>query len=286
MRGGLILIALAAGLRAQTHTTQPAAAPEISISADGARDLDLYSGWPLIVRATLMHSRRLAKFGDQPPLRIAPPGQSWTDAIQLSAVSTSGASASWPLTLVGSPPDPALTLPNRSYIMVVWQMPGDAVSALAPGTYELTATLKVAGSDGWNGTATSPPVTIRIGPEPSPLTADQEETKAILLAQYAANSSDLATAASAIAGLLASQPDNVNAMTANAALLEQAGLIGPAFFQASDAVIAFFQNNPSPPEMPTNLLTLYNRLFTEFLAPPSDASGQSRRGVRAGPRVR
>jgi hypothetical protein len=140
----------------------------------------------------------------------------------------------------------------------------------------------VTGSDGWNGTATSAPVTIRIGPEPSPLSPDQEAAKVNLVAQFAVNAGDINTAASAIGGLLTDQPDNVNAMVADAALLEQAGLIGPAFFQASDAVNAFFQNNPSPQEMPMNLLTLYNRLLTEFLAPPSDTgAAQALRRARS-----
>jgi hypothetical protein len=132
MKPNLFLIALAGILRAQPAAIVPPATPQISISVNSARDVDVYSGWPLIVRATLMHSLRLAKYGNQPPLTIAPPGQSWADAIQLTAVNSSGQSASWPLSLVAEPPDSALMLPNRSYVMVAWQMGGDAVSALAP----------------------------------------------------------------------------------------------------------------------------------------------------------
>lgn len=256
-------------------SAQPPAAPELSVSANGARDLDLYAGWPLIVRVSVMHSLRLARFGDQPPLRIAPVGMPWTGAIQFAAVSSAGKSASWPLTLVSAPPDPVLTLPNRSYVMVVWQMPADAVSTLPPGTYQLLTTLQVTGSDGWNGTVASPPVTIRIGPEPAALTPDQEAAKANLVAQYAVNTGDMATAASAIGGLLASQPDNVGAMATNAALLQQAGLTWPAFFQASDALNSFFQNNPAPVEMPQDLLGLYQELFAEILAPSTGASGSA-----------
>jgi hypothetical protein len=270
MRVSLVLLMLTLTV---AWGAQPPAAPELSVSANGARDLDLYAGWPLIVRVSVMHSLRLARFGDQPPLRIAPPGMPWTGAIQFAAVSSSGKPASWPLSLVGTPPDPVLTLPNRSYVMVVWQMPADAVSALAPGTYRLAATLQVTGSDGWNGTVASAPVTIRIGPEPAALTPGQEAAKANLLAQYAVDSGDLATAASAIGGLLASQPDNVGAMATNARLLEQAGLTWPAFFQAVDALNAFFQNNPAPAEMPQDLLALYQDLLAEIQVIPSDTSG-------------
>jgi hypothetical protein len=137
-----------------------------------------------------------------------------------------------------------------------------------------------------NDRVASPPVTIRIGPEPAALTLDQEAAKANLMAQYAVNTGDLETAALAIGDLLASQRDNVGAMATNARLLEQAGLTWPAFFQAGDAFNAFFQNNPAPAEMPHDLLTLYQELLAEIQTAPSDTSGQSRRGVRTRPRVR
>ena len=158
-------------------------APELSISANGSHDVDLYQGWPLIVRATIKNSQRYSGSPNPSPLVIAQSGLSWTDAIQFTVVSSSGQMSQWNFTLVGLPSD--LTLQPRSYVRATWQMSGDAVAALSLDTYKLSASLVASNSSGWNGSVQSTPINIRVTAEPSPLTADLEADKAMLVAEYA-----------------------------------------------------------------------------------------------------
>lgn len=273
MKRNLLLLFFPVWLLAQQ------AAPELSISANGSRDLDLYAGWPLIVRGTVLHSLHLARYGDQPPLKIAPAGMAWVDAVQFNVTSDSGQGAAWNLNLVGAPPDPVLTLPNHSYVMATWQMSADAVSGLTPGTYRLTASLQIKGSDGWNGSVQSLPVTIRVGPEPTSLTPAQQARKAKLAAEYAFNMQDANGAISAVGQWLKQQPGSIAAMGSSAVLAESSGLTALAFFQASDALDAFVQQNPDAVEMPDSLLELYQRLLTEMAG-----AGQGAAGISVRPR--
>jgi hypothetical protein len=56
-------------------------------------------------------------------------------------------------------------------------------------------------------------------------------------------------------------------MSAEANLLELQGYTGLAFFQAHDALSAYFTANPSLYDPPSNLLTMYQRLFTKMTTP-------------------
>jgi hypothetical protein len=136
------------------------AAPELSLTANGAQEINLYRGWPLIVNATIMNSLRF-KSGVATPLVIAPNGGPWTGAIQFTAVDASGQPHQWPLNLIGTPADPALTLAPTSYVRFTVQIAPSDVSSLAPGTYQLIATLQVSNSNAWNGIMQSRPVTRR-----------------------------------------------------------------------------------------------------------------------------
>jgi hypothetical protein len=240
-------------------------APELSLSVNGKQSINLYSGWPLIVHITIMNSSRFGGSGGAAPLVIAPNGASWTDAIQVTAVSSSGTSSQWPLKLVGTPDSPSLTLPPTSYIRAFWQMsPGDA-SAIHPDTYQLTATLQVANSNGWNGVVQSRPATVQVGPEPT-LPAELQSQKAILLAEYATNAGDLETALSGLQQLIQSQPKNTLAMSAAANVLELRGYPGMAYLQVSSAVDAYYAASPSLTEPPANMLTILKRSLETMLA--------------------
>src|SRR5206468_12862882 len=109
----------------------------------------LYPGSPLIVDLTIMNSIRHDKT-NATPLVIAPTGAVWTSAISFAALSSTGQTIHWPLTQVGVASDPALTLAKKSYVNATWQMSATNVSALPPGDYQLTATVQVSNSSGWN----------------------------------------------------------------------------------------------------------------------------------------
>jgi len=263
MKPAHLVFALLLGLPTSLLAQQPA--PDVSVSVNGARDLSLYPGWPLISHVTIMNSQRFNPSVNSGPLVIAPNGEPWTTAVQFTAVSDSGQMFPWPLKLIGTPDIATLTLQSNSYVRVTFQMSGSDVAALLPGTYQLTASLQVSNSSGWNGMVQSSAVTIQIGPEPT-LTTDQQTEKALLIAQYQTSAGDLNGALSTVQQLLTAQPGNPPAMSAAANLLELQGYSGLAFFQARDALNAYLQANPGLYDPPSNLLTMYQRLFTTMTA--------------------
>lgn len=241
------------------------AAPELSLSANGGQTVNLYSGWPLILHITIMNSLRFGGSSGSAPLVIAPNGSSWTDAIQFTAVSTSGATTQWPLKLVGTSDNQSLTLPPTSYVRAFWQMsPGDA-SAIPPDTYQLTATLQVANSSAWNGVVQSRPATIQVAPEPT-LPPDLQSEKAILLSEYQVNNGDFDGAFASMQQLMQAQPTNTLAMTAAANVLELQGYSNLAYVQARAAADAYYSLKTLNPEPPSNLLTILKRTLETSLA--------------------
>lgn len=270
LRRFLFLVALCTPTLLQAQQV----APELSLGVNGSRNVSLYAGWPLIVHVTIMNSSRFNPGGSATPLVIAPNGAAWTGAIQFTALSSSGQSLRWPLQLIGSPSDNVLTLPRTSYVPLTFQMSGTDVSALPPDTYQLTATLTVSNSNGWNGAAQSPVATVQVSPEPA-LTPNQQAAKALLIAEYQANSGDLDGALSTTLQLAQSQPTNSAAMSAAANLLQLLGYPGLAFFQGGSALQAYFQANPSLYDPPWNLLTLNQKLFTYMTTPNSSAASTS-----------
>jgi Dockerin type I domain len=268
----LLLLFVPIALLAQQPT------PEISISANGSQNVNLYSGWPLIVHGTIMSSLRFTKNVSAAPLVVAPNGSPWTSAIQFTAVSTSGQSFQWPLKLVGTPADLSLTLQANSYVYLVWQMSPSDVSSLPPGTYLLTASISVSNSNGWNGVVQSRTLTIQVGPEPT-LSPSQQTDKALLLAQYDTNAGDLGLALTNVEQLLRAQPNNPFAIGAAANLLELQGYPTLALFQATDALTAYYQNNPGLYDPPSNLLKISQRSLTrmatlvDVFSVPGDVNG-------------
>jgi hypothetical protein len=260
----LALFVLLASFPGALLAQQPA--PELFLTANDGQDISLYPGWPLIVHTTMMNSSRFNN-GVATPLVIAPNGVAWTSAIQFTAVDATGQAHQWPLNLISKPADPSLTLSGLSYVRFTVQMAPADVSALLPGTYQLTATLQVSNSNAWSGIVQSRPVTVQVGPEPT-LTSDLQFEKAMLMGEYQTNAGDLAGALSTVQQLLHAQPTNPLAMSAAANLLGVRGYPDLAFFEANKAVITYFQNNPNLPEdLPWNLLSIYQGLLTSMTTP-------------------
>jgi len=263
------LLVLLAFLPVAAFAQQPQAAPDITISANGATNINLYQGWPLIVDVTIMNSLRF-QGGSAPLLVVAPASGNWTDAIQLTATSSSGNTFQWPFKLAGSPSNPTLTLDTNSYVTANWQISFSDTLALPPDTYQLTATIQITSTTGWSGTSSTSPVSIQVGPEPT-LTQDQQQLKTLLVSEYQTNTGDLDGALTTVEQYLNLNPGDVVAMTAAANLLELQGYPGLAYTEALNAVNAFEQAEPTPIEAPSNLLSMYQRLFTYMTTPSSSA---------------
>jgi hypothetical protein len=263
------LLVLLAFLPVAAFAQQPQAAPDITISANGATNINLYQGWPLIVDVTIMNSLRF-QGGSAPLLVVAPASGNWTDAIQLTATSSSGNTFQWPFKLAGSPSTPTLTLDTNSYVTANWQISSSDTLALPPDTYQLTAAIQITSTTGWSGTSSTSPVSIQVGPEPT-LTQDQQQLKTLLVSEYQTNTGDLDGALTTVEQYLNLNPGDAVAMTAAANLLELQGYPGLAYTEALNAVNAFEQAEPTPIEAPSNLLSMYQRLFTYMTTPSSSA---------------
>lgn len=246
---------------------QATPAPDMTISANAATNFTLYQGWPLIVDVTIMNSLRL-QGGGAPSLLVSPQTGAWTDAIQLTATSSSGTTQQWPFRLIGSPATSTLTLSPTNYVIAIWQLSSSDTLALVPDTYQLTATIQINNDSGWSGTVSTSPITIQVSPEPT-LTSDQQQLKALLTAQYQTNAGDLGGALTTVQQYLALNPTDPIGMSAAANLLELLGYPDLAYFYALAAVNAFAQADPTPVEAPSNLLTMYQRLFTYMATPPN-----------------
>ncbi len=265
----LLLVALPAVLLSQKP------APEISISAVTASGQNLYSGWPLIVRTTIMNSLRLSNPAGGPVV-IAPSAGPWTSAIHFSAVPSTGQTGTWPLQLIATPATPSLTLDPSSYVIMSWEMSPAQVSALAPGTYQLSAVLDVSSTKGWKGTAKSDPVTIQVGPEPT-LTPLLQSQKALMIAQYDVDAGDLTDALAVATKEIQSQPSDYAAQVEEASILDLQGYPILALMENSAAINAYNQANPNVTDPPFTLLALQQHLFSEAF----DVYGVS--AVTAGP---
>lgn len=265
----LLFLAIPATLLGQQAT------PDISISANGERSLNLYPGWPLIVHVAIMNSSRHDPTTTA-PLIIAPPGAIWTSTISFAAVSSTGQTVQWPLTLVGTASSPSLTLARSSYVNVTWQMSANSVSSLPPGNYQLTATVQVSNSSGWNGSAQSQPVEIAIKPEPI-LTSDEQSRKALFLAEFALNADDIHGAVTTTQQLRQAQPNNPSAGIASANMLAIAGYPALALLQGSAALKTYYQFSSAPSEAPSSLLTSYQDLLatitTQAVPTPTSTIG-------------
>lgn len=246
-------------------SAQPA--PQLTLGANGSRNLELMKGWPLVVRLVVMHSQRLSREPGVPLLRVAPPGLTWADAIRLQVSRADGGDTRpWDLTLPAAPDDPVLLLPNRSTVGVLWRMSPEATAALETGTYRLAASLEVKDSDGWNGVVQSGFATIRVVDQPDPLTPEDESRKQRLRAQYALAGGDMDEAERALDELLKTQPDNVPCLRAKAEVLEQKGDIVSAYLSVARAIKAVRERNPAPSEQPEDLFGLWNRLRARLLS--------------------
>jgi hypothetical protein len=248
----------------------PQPAPDITLSANDANSVSLYQGWPLLVDICIMNSLR-GQGGSAASLVIAPASGNWTDAIQLTATSSSGTTFQWPFKLVGAAATPTLTLTANSYVIATWQIAVGDTATLPTDTYQLTATIEESGTSGWNGVAIAPAITIQVTPEPS-LTPAQQQLKAFLTAQYQTNTGDLNSALMTIEQYLAANPSDLLAMEATANLLELQGYQGLAYLEAVNAVNAFSQVDPMPVEAPSNLLSMYQRLVTYMTTPPGSSA--------------
>jgi hypothetical protein len=245
---------------------QAAVSPRLSLTANAGRNVQVYQGSPLLLNATVYNSARSSKTVLTPLLINAQNG-SWANAVQLFVVNASGTRQNWSFQLI-APPVGSLTL-DQTVGNLTWVLAPSATSSIAPGSYtagiELDTTAS-AGTSGWKGTTISYTVSIQIASLPSPLTADQQEAQATLLATYDHLQGNDTQAVADLDAFLSQNSTAVGALSLKGNLLAGMGQTSDALDAYDGAVSAFYAANPSAPEEPDALLIAQGQVRSTLLS--------------------
>lgn len=200
----------------------PAPAPEIAASVHGSAAVELAPGWGWIIDATALNPDAFQARAKT--MQLIGSGAGWTSAFSVQLKRADGTAVPLNAVLTGEPPSTAtLPLDRETVARARWLVtPQD--TQLPPGKYQLVvaAEAPAAADAGWSGRTESPPVRITIVAPPSPATPAWEERERLIKAHYAEATGDGVGARAEIDALLASQPENVSALTVKGNLQEAA----------------------------------------------------------------
>jgi hypothetical protein len=229
-------------------------APRLSLSLNDATELELHRGWPLIVRASVLHPAAFEP-GDAraEPIAIADAGA----ALRVRIASPAGEPQSWPLH-VATPLPAELRLERDASADAVWWLDGAETAALADGRYTLVAEL---------GAAASPPAAVTLTPEPTPLTRERAREKRLRVIALLLLRGDRAAARSEVDALLREEPDDLAALEVSGDLYAAEGRTTEALDAYSRALHVFFERNPKPPEPPVALLEKRQAVMEHVVVP-------------------
>ena len=156
--------------------------PRLSMDADGAVAVKLRRGRPLFVNALLSHSLRTTTAD---PIVLSPAEGGWVDQVQLVVLDAAGQRASWPMVPLGKAETSTLVLPPRGRVPMSWLLPSSETAKLDAGNYTLRVMLSIGNSPGWNGSARSASVSVRVEDEPEELTESEKRQLGLLRAREA-----------------------------------------------------------------------------------------------------
>jgi hypothetical protein len=230
--------------------------PLFEVAVNGAREVEVPAGWPLLVLVNLTHPDIAAPDALVTPLALGPAQDDWSPAIQITIRDERGGAAAWPLHLA-QPPTQTLTHDTTRQGTLLRYVAPEDTARLPPGRYTLSATLDTtaaAWAGGWQGHVTAVPVQIHLSAEPLPLSPDLEAGKAEVQVAYELWRGHTAQALALLDARLTRRPTDVNALTLKADLLVAAGQDQPALALYNQALDAFLAENPGSPEPPEALL--------------------------------
>lgn len=255
---------------------QSALAPTLSLSANARTTTQSFQGWALIFDLTLFHPQIFSTSVQVTPLLINGQNGSWANTIQLIVTDANGLQQNWPVQLATTPSG-SLNLDATTVGRLTWVVAPSDTAAIAAGTYRVVAQLNTtasAGTIGWNGINNSPSVSLQISSPPAPLSADQQEQQAELLARYDHLLGNDAQAVADLNAFLSGNPNNIGALAFLGNLLEQTGQTANALAAYDQALATFYVANPGPlPEDPDTLLIPAGRLRSQLL---SQSGGRGR----------
>ena len=242
--GALWILFSASWLGAQT-----APAPELVLDVNAQSDAVVAGGWPLLIRAVVISA-------DGQPLSVALKSGTWTQALHLTVTDQKGASQTWPAQLV-TPASATVALSGIGTAEAVWLVAPADTLAIAPGVYNLSATLdttSTAAAGAWSGSVASTGAGVTLQTEPASLSAEDEASKYLALAAYARLKGDTQGTASALDTLIAHQPSILEASKEKADLLAAQGDFAGALSLYELTLSHFLTANPNASE-PLTLLT-------------------------------
>ncbi|HWR97536.1 MAG TPA: hypothetical protein VN317_03870 [Candidatus Methanoperedens sp.] len=246
-----------------------AAEPVLALSLNLGLATDAVPGAPLIVTGSLASS---GSTGDA-PLVIAPAHGTWFDAVEVVLTKPDGTRAAPSFVPAGVAAEPALALPGRARVRLLWTLSAAAVGSLPPGRYSLRARLAVpqgaAGS--WTGTAESQEISFEV---PRATGGDDRRVRrprALLVANLAAVDGDFPAAESGLRAFIRADPACVAAHRLLGEVLLARGAFLEAFLAASDAARLWTQANPETPLPPPEIADVGQRAIRRILAatPPA-----------------
>jgi hypothetical protein len=230
--------------------------PLFEVAVNGSREAEVPQGWPLLVLVSLTHPDLAAPDALVTPMTIGTAQGDWSTAIQLTIRNPRGGPETWPLRLAQTP-SPTLTLDAERQGTLLWYLAPQDTARLPEGLYTLSATLDTTAAPlagGWPGHLSAVPVQIRVGPEPLPLSAEQEAEQAELLVAYELWRGQREQALALLDARLTRHPTDFNALTLKADLLAAAGRDPEALALYNQAIDAYLAANPDSDEPPEALL--------------------------------
>ncbi len=238
------------------------AAPKVSLTVNGSRRAQVTRGWPVIVRATLLHPADFSRSAAVDPITVTGRGGSaWTSSIRLSVRNErggGGGAVEWPL----QPPGPAptsVTVARRSPASADWYLTPEQTALLPEGDFALVAVLETPG-----GAASSPsvPVELEVRAAPAAPQPHEQAEMHLLVANYHFLRGDAASALAELDRLLAAQPSHVTALALKAELLASQNRFDDALAACAKAIDAHLEQSPgNGDEPPHDLLQLQRDLM-------------------------
>jgi hypothetical protein len=172
--------ASAPATKAIAEVPEEPSSPDLWLSVNGALPAVVIKGWPLRIEVGVFHPGMTENDPDATPIVLTPGKGPWFDALRVSAAGAGAVHSGWSMQPVGeSPPTVSLQI-GTSALFGIWVTP-EETSQLAAGDLDLQAvldrmTVQTAG-EGWKGRVQSRAVSVKVQPEPVPLSEAQQFQK-------------------------------------------------------------------------------------------------------------
>lgn len=189
-------------------------APQLSISTRGPGNQTLEQGEPWRVAIRLNVPR-----GSKETVKLAPASGAWTEAVSIEMVPAAGGTAVARAEAVGKADAAGATLDAKQVAGGLWRFSPTTMQAVPPGNYLVRATLSISGSSGWNGTAQSRSVLLKV----VALAAKPPVRRLVNEAHDRMLTGRLEEAAKEIDVALRATPRDAALLTVRAQIAEQAG---------------------------------------------------------------